>query len=147
MTKGNIVWFFFLGFFTLLLTERLRGNDDKFFKRFTIARARLEKFLIQNKFLVAILPQNMSKTQRIPKMRDLFAYLVDEYCDNREVTPEQVINHLGLKGRIVDIAATHMGPQFSDETKSLVFIQKALDLGDQLFCVRRNSRPTKVAFI
>jgi hypothetical protein len=125
--KGRYNRFFFLGM-TLLLTERLRGNDDAFFKKFTRARARLEKFLIDNKSLITVLPQNMSKAQRIPKMRDLFRFLIDSYdTDNIEITPEKAIAALGLKGRIIDLAAAHTGTQFSDETKSNVFIHKTLE--------------------
>jgi hypothetical protein len=42
------------------------------------------------------------------------------------VTVEGAIAHLGLRGRIIDVVGSKLAPQFSDETKSMIFINKAL---------------------
>lgn len=123
--KGKYSRFLFLGMASLI-AEKLRNNDDGYFKKFTYARKNLEKFLIDNKSLIGILLQNMGKGNRVSKMRDLFAFLISESAD-RLVAPEEAIAHLGLRGRIIDVNAAQLGPtRFSDEDKSQIFISKAL---------------------
>jgi len=123
--KGKYSRFLFLAM-SLLLQDRLRSNDDGFFKKFTSARPQLEAFLMENKSLIGIILQNLSKTQRIPKMRDLLSFVISESNAGRKVRPKTVIAHLGLKGRIIDVVAKKTDPAFSDETKSVIFIRKAL---------------------
>lgn len=123
--RGKYSRFLFLGM-SLLLTERVRNNDRGFFKKFTLHREAVEQFLIANKSLIGILLQNMGKASRVPKMRDLFAYLVAEFSDGRDVTPEGMILHLGLRGRIIDVVNIQTKPEFSDDTKSMIFVRQAL---------------------
>jgi hypothetical protein len=111
---------------TQLVTERLAANDDDFFRRFTRARASLEKFLIDNKSLIGILLQNMSKGQRVGNMRDLIEYLVSEFSHGKTVTSEMAIAQLGLRGRVLNVDGRHP-IQFTDDAKSMVFIEKALN--------------------
>ncbi|MFC0241043.1 GmrSD restriction endonuclease domain-containing protein [Rhodopseudomonas telluris] len=123
--RGKYSRFLFLGM-AALLSERLRNNDNHFFKKFTSARENMEKFLMENKSLIGILLQNMGKGNRVAKMRDLFAFLVAESV-NRLVLPEEAISQLGLRGRIIDVNTTQTGPtKFSDDDKSQIFIKKAL---------------------
>lgn len=122
--KGKYSRFLFLGMASLI-AEKLRNNDDTYFKTFTHARKNMEKFLMENKSLIGILLQNMGKGNRISKMRDLFAYLVAE-SDQRIVMPEEAITHLGLRGRIIDVNTIHGPARFSDDDKSQIFISKAL---------------------
>ena len=75
--KGEYSRFPFLGM-TALIAEKLRNNDNAFFKKFTTARQTLEEFLMENKSLIGIIVQNLSKAQRPAKMKDLFEFLVVE---------------------------------------------------------------------
>jgi hypothetical protein len=124
--RGRYNRFLFLGV-SLLLTERMRNNDGGFFRKFTTARARLEKFLMENKSLIGGLLQNMAKSQRVPKMRDLLMFLISEFNAGKSVTPEAVINALGLEGRVIDVVAVKTSPEFSDDTKAMIFVRKALE--------------------
>jgi Protein of unknown function DUF262/HNH endonuclease len=124
--KGKHSRFLFLGM-VLLITEKVRNNDDGWFAKFIHARERVERFLIDNKSLIGILLQNMSKGQRMQKMRDLFAYLVAEINAHKSVTVEGAIAHLGLRGRIIDVNAIQQSPSFSDDTKSMVFVRTAIE--------------------
>ena len=118
--RGKYSRFLFLGMASLI-SEKLRNNDDDYFKKFTHARKNMERFLIDNKSLVGSLTQNMAKGSRISKMRDLFAFLVAESIA-RIVQIDEVMTHLGLRGRIIDGGTT----KFSDDDKSQIFISKAL---------------------
>jgi HNH endonuclease len=123
--RGKHSRFLFLAM-TMLIAERLRNNDGAFFRKFTQARSRLEKFLIDNKSLIGILLQNMNKGQRVPNTKELLAYLVSESAAGHDVTPEMAIATLGLRGRVFDVVAQHP-PHFTDDVKSMAFIQKALE--------------------
>jgi len=122
--KGKYSRFPFLGM-TALIAEKLRNNDSGFFKKFTNARPKLEEFLLENKSLIGIIVQNLSKAQRPAKMKDLFEFLVAE-SPTAKPTPEAAIAHIGLRGRILDVTAPQTTPHISDETKSMLFLRNAL---------------------
>jgi len=124
--RGKYARFLFLGM-TTLITEKVRNNDHEFFKTFTRAREKVEKFLIQNKSLITLLLTNMSKGQRTSKMKDLFNFLVAEVRAGRALTSEGAVAQLGLRGRILDVNTPQTSPHISDDTKSMVYVKQALD--------------------
>ncbi len=123
--QGKYSRFLFLGM-VALVAEKLRDNDAAWFKTFTSARQKVEEFLIANKPTIGLVLQNMGKTQRVPKMRDLFDYLVSETAKHEKLEIEKAISHMGLRGRILEVSGTQTTPHISDETKSMLFIQNAI---------------------
>jgi hypothetical protein len=124
--KGKYIRFLFLGIASAI-HEKIRNNDPGFFKKFTTVRYRLEKFLIENKSLIGMILQNLGKTTRVSKMKDLFEYLVKELQDGtKEIKPEDAIAHLGLRGRILDVKETQVSQQISDDTKTMVYVKEAI---------------------
>lgn len=123
--KGKYSRFLFLGMIRLV-AERIRNNDDGFFKRFTHARAKVERFLIENKSLIGVILQNLGKYKRVPKMRDLFAFLIQEASNEKEPNPEEAIKYLGLKGRIFDVVSSSVSKEFSDDAKSIIRVREEL---------------------
>ncbi len=123
--RGKHSRFLFLGMVTLI-TSKLRNNDKEFFRRFTLARRKLEPFLIENKSLVGILLQNMSKRTRVSKMRDLIEFLVANFSADQEVRIEQAIEHLGARGRVYDITTAAQNASFSEEAKSAMYVKRAV---------------------
>ena len=111
---------------TALIAEKIRVHDGGFFKKFTTARESVEKFLILNKSLLGIVLQNLSKTRRVPRMKELFIFLVTEGIAGQAVSAEKAVSQLGLRGRIVDVTAAVESVQFSDETKSMLYIREAI---------------------
>ena len=130
--RGKYSRFLFLGMGTLL-TERIRNNDDNFFKKFTRARSRVEAFLMENKSLIGVIVQNLSRKQRVPKIRDLLMYLVTQFNNGTDsISAADAITHLGLRGRVIDIVSAKTTSEFSDETKSTIFVREAL--GSAIAC-------------
>ncbi|SEP22549.1 Protein of unknown function DUF262 [Methylobacterium sp. UNC300MFChir4.1] len=123
--RGRYSRFLFLGM-TSLIVEKIKNNDHNFFKKYTSARNELEKFLIANKSLVTNILQNLSKKQRVPKIKSLFDFLINRFSSSQPVTPEDAITHIGLSVRIFDVKAGDAGSAISDETKSMVFIRNAI---------------------
>src|SRR5262249_28426926 len=62
----------------------------------------------------------------VPKMRDFFSHLVAEINQGESPEPVEVIKHLGLKGKFLNVTGGDSAPWFSDDTKSFVFLQQAL---------------------
>lgn len=123
--RGKYNRFLFLGM-AALLTERVRNNDQQFFKTFTRARRAVESFLVDNKSLISLVQQNMSKAQRVPKMKRLFEYLIETAAGDKELVPENAIAEMGLRGRILDIKALQTSPSFTDDSKTMMFMTAAL---------------------
>ena len=71
--KGRHSRFLFLGM-VAVITHRVRNNDDDWFRRFTRARADIERFLIDNKTGIGIILQNLGRSRRIPAMREMFDF-------------------------------------------------------------------------
>ncbi|HEY4983298.1 MAG TPA: HNH endonuclease signature motif containing protein [Pseudolabrys sp.] len=125
--KGKHNRFLFLGMCALIV-ERLRANDDGWFRKFTQARQRVESFLLANKSVIGIVLQNLSKGTRIPKMREMFRYLVDEGAAKRSPEAAAVFEHLGLKGKIYDLTSSPRSVAFSDDTKSQIYYRQAINV-------------------
>ena len=123
--KGKHSRFLFLGM-CALLSERLDANDGGWFKRFTLARKNVESFLLGNKSVIGIVLQNLSKRTRIPKMREMFRYLVDQGVDGRTPDAVEVFEHIGMTGKIVDLTARTQSAVFSDDTKSQIYYRQAV---------------------
>jgi hypothetical protein len=124
--KGKHSRFLFLGM-CALVAERLRDNDGGWFKKFTKARHDMETFLISNKSVIGIVLQNLGKKSRIPKMREMFRYLVDECSEGRTPDAKAVFLHIGLSGKIYDLTATPRTVSFSDDTKSQIYYRQAIE--------------------
>lgn len=109
-----------------LIAEKLRNNDSNFFKKFTKVRPQIERFLIDNKSLIGAILQNLNKHQRVPKVKQMFDYLVDEATAGQTLDVEKVIAALGQTGRVVDVRNIQTSRYISDETKSAIMIRTAI---------------------
>ena len=87
----------------------------------------METFLISNKSVIGIVLQNLGKKSRIPKMREMFRYLVDECSEGRTPDAKAVFLHIGLSGKIYDLTATPRAISFSDDTKSQIYYRQAIE--------------------
>ncbi|HEY4360675.1 MAG TPA: DUF262 domain-containing protein [Bryobacteraceae bacterium] len=122
--KGKYSRFLFLAM-SSVVQDKLRNNDSLWFKKFTEARSKLEAFLVANKSVLGMLIVNLSKGQRVSRMRDLIEFLVLE-LRSREVTIEEAISVLGQTGRIVDVRTVQASADITDDTKTAVFFRDAI---------------------
>jgi len=125
--RGKYNRFLFLGVASLL-TSAIRNNDGNFFRRFTDARAAIESFLLTNKNLIGLVLQNMSKAQRVPRMRQLFEYLIETFARTQnQPALFDALEKIGVRGKVLDLGDQVNGAHFTDETKSKLFITSALN--------------------
>lgn len=123
--KGKHSKFLFLGI-VALIADKLRNHDSYFFKKFIKVRPQVEDFLVENKSLIGIILQNLGKNQRIPKIKELFEFLVAEAMTGAPLEIEKVVAKLGLTGRILDVRAIQTSPNVTDETKNTIIIKTAI---------------------
>ena len=118
--------FLFLGMVSLI-AEKLRNNDSGFFKKFTRVRAAVEQFLVENKSLIGFTLQNLSKKQRVPRMRDMFEHLIAEATAGQVLSVESLVSHLGLQGRVIDVRTVQQSPKVTDETKATLLVRTSIE--------------------
>jgi len=109
-----------------LVAEKLANNNSSFFKKFTDVREELEKLLISNKDLIAmILQKNISK-YRVGKYHELLAGIISSLSDGNQVDAENIIKISKLEGKVLSGDFTRTTQKVSPEKKSKVFIHVAL---------------------
>lgn len=123
--QGKHSRFLFLGM-VATVSEKLRNNDGGWFLKFTKARKQIEAFLIEHKSLIGVILQNLAKPSRIPKMRDMFNFMVTTANAGQDITPQGLITHLALSARIYDVAVPSRSVDFTDDTKSMIFYRDAI---------------------
>jgi hypothetical protein len=123
--RGKYNRFLFLGI-VAMLTEKVRNNNDTFFRKFTTTRRFVEEFLVENKSAITLVLQNMSRKQRVPQMKGLFEYLVESSQEGLMPSIQAVFENMGLRGRVLDLTEKRVSAQFNDDTKSMLFVESAL---------------------
>ena len=114
--------FLFLGM-CAAIERKLANNDSGWFKKFTLARPYVEKFLLEHKSVIGIVLQNLGKKTRTPKMKSMFEYLVAEGVKGVSPGVTDVFKHIGVKGRVYDITTTQPPVHFTDEVKAQIAIR------------------------
>jgi len=124
--RGKYNKFLFLGFASMLVAA-IRNGNSQLFSRFTAARSGIERFLIGNKNILGLILQNTSKSQRIPRIQKMFSFLIQHHFLQGSIPHlNEVLVHLEVKGKLLDFGEQTVGAEFSDDTKSQVFIAEAL---------------------
>jgi HNH endonuclease len=123
--KGKHSRFLFLGM-CALIGEKLRNNNDQWFRRFTKARRYVETFLLENKSVIGIVLQNLGRKMRISKMSEMLEFLVSEGELGRKPEAATVFKHMGLKGKIYDLTTIQRPIDFTPEVKSEIFLREGI---------------------
>ena len=123
--QGKHSRFLFLGMIATI-AEKIMNNDDSGFMKFTRGRKKIEAFLVEHKSLIGNVLQNINKTARLPKMKDMFNFLVTQTHNGTDITPLDVIKHLGLSTRIYDTSVSNTSADFTDDSKSAIYYRNAI---------------------
>lgn len=111
----------------LLIGRKLACNDKNFFKKFSMIRATLEKYLIEHKDLIATILQKHSSKKRVEQYYEILEKMISIIDRAGSITDDRLIEISGLKGKLVVGSKQTNARGFSPEVKSQVFISKALD--------------------
>ncbi len=109
-----------------LITTAILNNHDGFFKKFTAVRRKVEAFLIANKSLVTLTLQNLHANRRVASVADMFSFLIDEYTLGKEVTPQSMLENLGVGGTVWELSQAKASKDFSEAAKSQTYVSKAI---------------------
>jgi hypothetical protein len=111
-----------------LFSRKLVNNDKTFFEKFTDVRARLEGLLIEHKEMVSAIVQKPISKNRVVRYADFLDSLVTTLHEDhgKVITETEMVNLAGLTGKILTGTGEDTGKEFSDETKSAVFIKTTL---------------------
>lgn len=109
-----------------LIGSKLANNDQSFFTKFSKIRSHLEATLIDNKDLIANILQKHISEKRIDVYAKLLDAIIKILHENNTITEELIIDFSGLKGKLLVGKNDDRGKNFSDDTKSEVFIYTAL---------------------
>jgi hypothetical protein len=109
-----------------LFARKLANNDTDYFAKFTKVRPDLERILIDNKDLIAIILQRVQSYSRNERFQSLMDSLVSRLLVGDAVTENFIVTATGYTGKILTGTTAKASKEFSDDTKSGVFITSAL---------------------
>lgn len=109
-----------------LISEKIANNDSSFFKYFTENRAKIESVLILHKDLIATILQKLSSKRRSESYSVILSNIYEATKKNEVITQEKLVLWGGVSGKIIVGEEISQSIDFSDETKSKVFIIAAL---------------------
>lgn len=115
-----------------LVAIKLSNNDGEFFKKWIAARPSVEEYLIQKKPLLMQILQHTRSTSRMEKVKDIFECLVTEAAAGKVIEDSAVLEWADLESDLINMKAKPKSINFSDDTKSHVFL--ITSLGSALKC-------------
>jgi hypothetical protein len=116
----------FLGAISLF-NEKLLNNDKEFFRKFTKVRANVEKILIDNKDLIATILQKHISRARSDVFKGLLDEIIGKFWAREVITQNDLIVFSRLEGKLITGAYQSDSSRISDDQKSKLFINVALN--------------------
>ncbi|MEH0168191.1 DUF262 domain-containing protein [Roseateles microcysteis] len=110
-----------------LIGSKLANNDKQFFARFTEVRSKLEEALVAHKDLISIIIQRTASSGRSARYTRTLGLMIDALKEGQAVGEADLVRFAGMEGKILVGTAETTAKNFSDDTKSAVFIQVALN--------------------
>ena len=108
------------------ISEKLSNNDKEFFRQFTLIRNKFEKALIENKELIATALQKLGSRNRVDKYSIFLNSLFMSLKSNQNISEVDIVDWIGVSGKVVVGIEKSDSTLFSDESKSRIFINTAL---------------------
>jgi hypothetical protein len=109
-----------------IISEKLMNNDSDFFLYFSKNREKIENVLIENKELIATILQKLGSVKRVNSYSKLINSIYLAAKQGKEITDNDIIDWVGLTGKIFVGNEKSTSSNVSDETKNKVFIHTAL---------------------
>lgn len=109
-----------------LFGQKLVNNDQTFFQNLTSIRQKLEFLLINKKDLIATVLQKHLSQKRVAIYARLLDDLINEIKSGKEVMDENIVKICGLEGKLIVGGFDSLSTEFSDDTKSKIFLDSAL---------------------
>ena len=109
-----------------VFSKAIRNKDAEFFKSFCQNRERLETLFLQNKALIAQANIVIRSHMRIDKWSDLIEKTARGQLFEDGMSPEKILEALGLSGKLIASDITENTSNFSAATKSAAFLAESV---------------------
>lgn len=123
--RGKHSRFLFLGVIRVI-ADAIRNNDDSWFKKFTRVRGLVEDTLVARKSLINQGLANVNSAQRVDRVSDLFREMINHFHFHENITDDDILKHLGLRGRAGELKLIDAPKGFTIDVKSAAYLQSAL---------------------
>lgn len=121
--KHNIYLFLAI---TGLFARAVQDNNSDFFKTFSSSRSKLEQFLVENKALINQAIIAIGSSTRVTRLQAMFRGLVEKFANDEDVSIDELLIMLQLQGKLVASELEVSATEFSDETKSAIYLKQSL---------------------
>lgn len=108
------------------ISEKLCNNDTDFFRKFSLSRDKIEDALILHKELIATILQKLGSNKRVQIYSQVINSIYLAAVNGTEILEKSIVDWAGLTGKIVVGSEKTKSVNFSDDTKSKIFIQSTL---------------------
>ena len=109
-----------------LIGGKLSNNDQGFFPTLTSIRPKLEAVLIEKKDLIATVLQRHLSPRRVSAYSHLLDEIIKRLLSGVELVDQDIVTISGLDGKLIVGGVGPTSKEFSDDTKSKVFLASAL---------------------
>ncbi|QEL23935.1 DUF262 domain-containing protein [Bosea sp. F3-2] len=112
----------------LCFKKHISNNNDQFFRDFSNHRADVEKFIINNKSLITQSLQIARSKNRFERASDMIDYMVKNLKLGGKFKIEDLISVIipNSEGKILALKEKATSSNFSDDTKSSIYIKESL---------------------
>ena len=112
----------------LCFKKHIGNNNSQFFKDFSESRSEIERFILNNKSLLIQSLQIARSKNRFERAADMFDYMVSKFKSGQKFKIEDIISVIipNSEGKILSLKEKANSSNFSDETKSSIYIRESL---------------------
>lgn len=112
---------------TGVFAKAIQDNNKDLFRKFSMCRGKLERFLIDNKSLINQSIVQIGSSQRVERLGTMIKGLISSFSKGEEVDADQMLLLLGLTGKIVASDLKGAGEDFSSDAKSAIYLRQSLE--------------------
>ena len=107
-----------------VFSKAIENNDDQFFRLFTRNRQTVEEVFLNHKTLIGQANIAIRSTNRVQKWADLIEGAARGKLFAEGVSADEILGALELRGKVVASEIREVGANFSNSTKSAVFLKE-----------------------
>lgn len=110
------------------IAKATRDNDKTFFSKFTDRRTIIESIFLKNKSLLNQANSAIYSAKRVDRWAEfLITVINDSERFGTKFSQEDILEALELKGKVIASEVEEIGTNFSDATKSAIFLSQSIN--------------------
>jgi hypothetical protein len=109
-----------------IFQRKIQENNQNFFLRFTVARTRIENYLVENKDILSRFISAVASGSRQDRAVDMLNLIINAGMFDQSMPSLEVVAATMKLGSRAIIISERAGSEFTDEVKSAAFIRSAL---------------------